>query len=70
VTPRTQKHDADGNRFINDETFMDERKSSSTTIPVAMANLKMQKNNGEHMLIPVTAKMIHSALSTNKTYLS
>ncbi len=45
-----------GNRFLNDEPFIDKRKPSSTTI------VKGVSNNGEHTLIPVTAKMIHSAV--------
>jgi hypothetical protein len=50
VTP-SQKKNGNGNRFLDDEPFIDDRKPSSTTVV-----------NGEHTLIPVTAKMIHSAV--------
>jgi hypothetical protein len=55
VTP-IQKNDGNGNRFVNDKPFIDKRKPSSTTA------VKGVLNNGEHMLIPVMAKMIHSAV--------
>jgi hypothetical protein len=45
-----------GNQFVNDEPFINERKSSSTTA------VKNVLNNGEHTLIPVMANMIHSAV--------
>jgi hypothetical protein len=57
VTPSPKKNDGDGNQFVDDKPFIDERKPSSTM--VAKSNF----NNGEHMLIPVTVKMIHSAVS-------
>ncbi len=47
VTPSPKKNDGNGNRFINDKPFIDKRKPSNT---------------GEHTLIPVMAKMIHSAI--------
>jgi hypothetical protein len=56
VTPIPKKNNEDGNQFINDEPFIDERKPSSTTVE------KGNFNNGEHTLIPVTAKMIHSTV--------
>jgi hypothetical protein len=56
VTPSPKKNDGNGNRFINDEPFIDERKPLSTTA------VKGVLNNGEHTLIPVTAEMIHSAV--------
>ncbi len=40
----------------DEEPFIDERKPLSTTVAKGVLN------NGEHMLIPVTAKMIHSAI--------
>jgi hypothetical protein len=48
----------DGNRdrAVDDKPFINERKPSST-----MA-VKGVLDNGEHTLIPVTAKMIHSAV--------
>jgi hypothetical protein len=61
-TPSQKKNDANGNRFIDDEPFIDERKPSSTTV------VKGVLNNGEHMLIPVTAKMIHSTVWDSKRF--
>jgi hypothetical protein len=55
VTP-SQKNHGDGNQFVDDDPFIDERKPLST--PIANGVL----SNGEHMLIPVTAKVIHSAV--------
>ncbi len=43
-------------RVVNDEPFVDERKPSSMTAE------KVNLHNGEHTLIPVTVKMIHSAV--------
>jgi hypothetical protein len=48
--------DGNVNRVIKDKISINERKPSSTT-PV-----KGVLNNGEHTLILVTAKMIHSAI--------
>jgi hypothetical protein len=56
VTPSPKKNDGNGNQFINDKPFIDARKPSSTMV------VKGVLNNGEHTLIPVTAKMIHSAV--------
>jgi hypothetical protein len=56
VTPSPKKNDGDGDQFVNDKPFIDERKPSSTMVAKGVLN------NGEHMLIPVTAKMIHSAI--------
>ncbi len=56
VTPSQKKYDGNGNRFVNDKPFIDKRKPSSTTA------VKGVLNNGEHTLIPVMAKMIHSAV--------
>ncbi len=57
---KSKKNDRNGNRFVNDEPFIDERKPSSTTV------VKGILNNAEHTLIPVTAKMIHSAVWDSK----
>jgi replication factor A2 len=48
----------DGNRdrAVDDEPFINKRKPLSTTA------VKDVLNNGEHTLVPVTAKMIHSAI--------
>jgi hypothetical protein len=56
VTPSPKKNDGNGNQFINDKPFIDERKPSSTMVAKGVSN------NGEHTLIPITAKMIHSAV--------
>jgi hypothetical protein len=56
VTPSPEKNDGDGNRFVNDEPSIDKRKPSCRTVA------KSVLNNGEHMLIQVTAEMIHCAI--------
>jgi hypothetical protein len=56
LSHQVQKNDGNSNRFVNDEPFINERKPSSTTVAKGVSN------NGEHMLIPVMAKMIHSAI--------
>ena len=56
VTPSPKKNDGNGNQFVDDEPFIDKRKPLSTTVAKGVSN------NGEHTLIPVTAKMIHSAV--------
>jgi hypothetical protein len=53
ITPSPKKNDGDGDQFVDDKPFIDERKPSSMT--VAKGNF----NNGEQMLIPVMTKMIH-----------
>jgi hypothetical protein len=53
---KSKKNDGDGNRFIDDKPFIDKRKPSSTAVAKGVLN------DGEHTLIPVTAKMIHSAV--------
>ncbi len=55
VTP-SQKNDGNGNQFVDDKPFIDKRKPLSTTVAKGVSN------NVEHTLIPVTAKMIHSAI--------
>jgi hypothetical protein len=59
---QVKKNDRNGNRFVDDKPFIDKRKPSSTTI------VKGVLNNGEHMLIPVVAKMIHSAVWDSKRF--
>jgi hypothetical protein len=56
VTPSPKKNDGKGNQFVDDKPFINKRKPSSTRVA------KDVSNNGEHTLIPVTAKMIHSAV--------
>jgi hypothetical protein len=70
VTPSPKKNDGNSNRFFNDKPFINERKPSSTTVAKGASNngpsstrvAKNVSNNCEHTLIPVTAKMIHSAV--------
>jgi hypothetical protein len=56
VTPSQKKNDGDSNRFVDDKPFINERKPLSTAVAKGVLN------NGEHTLIPVMAKMIHSAV--------
>jgi hypothetical protein len=56
VTPSPKKGDGCSNRFINEDHFINERKPLSTTVE------KTHLTTGEHTLIPVTAKMINSAM--------
>ncbi len=56
VTPSLKQCNGDGDQFFDDEPFIDKRKPSSTA--VAKSNF----NNGDYRLIPVMAKMIHSAV--------
>ncbi len=63
VTPSPKKKNENSNRVVNDEPFIDKRKPSSTKA------VKGVLNNGEHMLIPVMAMMIHSALWDCKRFI-
>ncbi len=56
VTPSPKKKDENSDRVVDDKPFINKRKPLSTTV------VKGVLNNGEHTLIPVTAKMIHSAI--------
>ncbi len=56
VTPSPKINDGDGNQFVDDKPVIGKRKPSSMTLAKGVLN------NGKHMLIPVTAKMIHSAI--------
>ncbi len=62
VTLSPKKNDGNGDQFVDDKPFIDERKPSSKTV------VKGVLNNGEHTLIPVTAKMIHSAIWDSKRF--
>jgi hypothetical protein len=68
ITPSPKKNHGDGdqfvdsNQFVDDKPFIDERKPSSTTVERGVLN------NGEHTLIPVTARMIHSAVWDSKRF--
>jgi hypothetical protein len=59
---QVKKNDGDGDQFVNDKPFIDERKPSSTTVQRDVVN------NGEHTLIPVTARMIHSAVWNSERF--
>jgi hypothetical protein len=56
VTPSPKKKDGNSNQFVNDESFINKRKPSSTMV------VKGVLTYGEHTLIPVMAKMIHFAV--------
>ncbi len=56
ITPSPTKNHGDGDQFVEDKPFIDKRKPSSTTVERDVLN------NGEHTLIPVTARMIHSVV--------
>jgi hypothetical protein len=56
LSHQVKKNNGNSDQFIDDKPFIDKRKQSSTT------DVKGAPNDGEHMLIPVTAKMIHSAI--------
>ncbi len=62
ITPSPKKNHGDGDRFVDDKPFIDKRKPSSTTVGRGVLN------NGEHTLIPVTARMIHSAVWDSKRF--
>jgi hypothetical protein len=63
VTPSPKIKDENGNQFVNDEPFINKRKPLSTMV------VKGVLNNGEHTLIPVMAKMIHSAVWDSKRFI-
>jgi hypothetical protein len=58
ITPNQKKNHGD----VDDKPFIDERKPSSMTVERGVLN------NGEHMLIPVMARMIHSAVWNSKRF--
>jgi hypothetical protein len=62
ITPSPKKNYGDGDQFVDDKPFIDKRKPSSTAVERGVLN------NGEHMLIPVTARMIHSAVWESKRF--
>jgi hypothetical protein len=63
VTPSPKKGNGGSGRFMDKELFVNERKLSCMMVPDGMFNSKIHFNNGEHTLVPVTAKMIHYAVS-------
>ncbi len=63
VAPSPKKNDGNGNQFVDDKPFINKRKPSSMTV------VKGILNNGEHTLISVTAKMIHSAVWDSERFI-
>ncbi len=59
---KSKKNHGDSDQFVDDKPFIDKRKPSSTTVERGVLN------NGEHTLIPVTAKIIHSAVWDYKRF--
>ena len=51
-----------GDQFVDNKPFIDERKPSSTIVERGVLN------NEEHTLIPVTVRMIHSAVWDSKRF--
>ena len=62
ITPSPKKTHGDGDQFVDDKPFIDERKPSSKKVERGVLN------NGEHTLIPVMARMIHSALWNSERF--
>ncbi len=62
VTPSQKKIDGHSNQFVDDKPFIDDRNPLSTTVANGVLN------DGEHTLIPVMAKMIHSAVWDIKSF--
>ncbi len=58
----SKKMDGNGNQVVDYKPFVDKRKPSSMTA------VKVNLHNGEHTLIPVTVKMIHSAVQDCKRF--
>ncbi len=59
---KSKKTHEDSDRFVDDKPFIDKRKPSSTTVDRGVLN------NGEHALIPVMARMMHSAVWDSKQF--
>jgi hypothetical protein len=59
---KSEKNDGNGDRFLDDKPFIDKRK------PLNMTVKKGVSNNGEHMLIPMMVKMIHSAIWDSESF--
>ena len=62
ITPSPTKNHGDGDKFVDDKPFIDERKPSSTTVQRGVLN------NGEHTLIPVMARIIHIAIWNSERF--
>ncbi len=63
ITPSPNKNHGDGDQFVDDKPFIDKRKPSSPAVERGVLN------NGEHTLIPVTARMIHSAIWNSEQFI-
>jgi hypothetical protein len=63
ITPSLKINHGDGDQFVDDEPFIDERKPSSTMVERGVLN------NDEHMLIPVMARKIHSAVWNSEWFI-
>jgi hypothetical protein len=61
--PSPKKTDGNANQVIDYKPFVDERKPSSMTA------VKVNLHNGEHTLIPVMVKMIHSTVQDCKQFI-
>ncbi len=62
-TKSKKQNDRNGNQFVDKEPFINKRK------PLSMTIVKGVLNNGEHTLIPVMVKMIHSAVWDSKRFI-
>ncbi len=60
--PSPKKMDGNADQVVDYKPFVDKRKPSSMTA------VKVNLHNGEHTLIPVTLKMIHSAIQDCKRF--
>ncbi len=60
--PSLKKTDGNGDQVVDYKPYVDKRKPSSMTA------VKVNLHNGEHTLIPVTVKMIHSAVQDCKQF--
>jgi hypothetical protein len=63
IIPSPKKKHGDDDQFADDKPFIDERKPSSKTVERSVLN------NGEHTLILVTARMIHSAVWNSEWFI-
>ncbi len=61
--PSPKKTDGNGDQVVDYKPFVEERKPSSLTA------IKVNLQNGEHMLIPVMVKMIHSTVQDCKRFI-
>jgi hypothetical protein len=61
--PSKKKTDGNGDQVVDYKPFVDERKL------LRMTAVKVNLHNGEHTLIPVTVKMIHSAVQDCKRFI-